>query len=271
MTPFFVTAAYCATLGLLGLVIGSFLNVVACRVPNGQSILRPPSACPKCGTRIAARDNIPLVGYLLLGGKCRHCRAPIAFRYPLVELATGALWAAAGWRLAQLRLGYWTNIGVGVLWLGFVSAAVVTFLVDYEHMIVLDEISIGGCMIALATSPFVPTGLAGALTGAAAGFGASVLILWLGGIAFKKQIAEARKTDPDMNTALGWGDVKLMAFYGAFLGWYAVPMVFLIASVSGALVGIAVKLRSSSASSALPFAPFLSVAAVAALLVPGLR
>lgn len=298
---------YAGVLGVLGLAVGSFLNVVAYRTPNGISILTPPSACPRCGSRIAAYDNLPIVGYLALGGKCRNCRERIPIRYLLAEAATGALWAATGWKIAQLELGYWTNIAVGLIWLAFVSAAVVTFIVDYDFLIILDEISIGGCVLALALSPIVPYlhhahdkadfstyhmilagmmpdapawqwSLVSSVLGAAVGFGFSVLILYMGNAAFQKQIEAARKHDPDVKTALGWGDVKLMAFYGAFQGWLAVFLIFIIASVLGAIIGAAVKLRTGdpsglrgieglksrwrTSSSVIPFGPFLVAASL---------
>ncbi len=303
----FVCAVYSGVLFLVGLAVGSFLNVVAYRVPRGMSILRPPSACPRCGAGIRARDNIPIVGYLLLGGKCRQCGRRISPRYPLVELATGLLWAATGWKMALLEPGSWTNVAVGLVWLAFVSAAVVTFLVDLDHLIVLDEISLGGAALALCLSPFLPVlhrahdraaffesnplvalllpdgppwlwSAASSVSGAVVGFGFSLLILWMGNAAFRKQIAEARKTDPDIQSALGWGDVKLMAFYGAVQGWVAVFFIFLVASVLGAAAGCAVKLWSGdpggqtgwkgvrarwrSSGSVLPFAPFLAVASL---------
>lgn len=311
----FVSMAYCGTLFLIGLAMGSFLNVVAYRVPRGMSLLRPPSACPHCGVGIAAYDNIPVVGYLLLGGKCRRCRRRIPARYLLTEIATGLLWAATGWKIAHLGLGYWTDVAVGLVWLAFVSAAIVTFLVDLDHMIVLDEISLGGAALALVLSPLLPAlhhahdraaffardplpalllpdappwqwSGAAALLGAAAGCGFSVLILYMGNAAFRKQIAEARKRDPDIRSALGWGDVKLMVFYGAFQGWIAVLHIFLVASILGAAAGCAVKLWSGdpgglsgwagikarwhSSASVLPFAPFLVIASLAFFFQDGL-
>ncbi len=298
---------YAGVLFLCGLAIGSFLNVVIYRVPAGLSILRPPSSCPKCHREIWARDNLPLLGWLLLGGKCRFCQAPISPRYPLNELATGLLWAAVGWRMAGFSYGFWQNIGLGLAGLAFVSALVVTFWVDWDWRIILDEISLGGTIIALAAAAAVPAlhhaarqgefsrhypllaqlfagypawaeSLLAALLGLATGLGFSLLIYYLGGLAFRKQIEAAQKEDPDIESALGWGDVKLMAFLGAFLGWYGVFFIFVAGSLLGAAVGVALKIRSGdsggksglagwlerwrSGNSVVAFGPFLAMAAL---------
>ena len=298
---------YASVLFATGLLIGSFLNVVVYRAPLGMSLLSPPSSCPKCGSRIAARDNVPVFGWLLLGGKCRSCRAPISIRYPAVELATGILWAMTGWRLAGVTHGYYADILAGLLELTFVSAMVVTFLVDWDHQIILDEISIGGLVVSLVAAPLLPAlhhaesadafaahhallarvlddapdwsrSLCAALGGAAVGLAFSLFIYLLGNIAFRKQIEEARKDDPDIDSALGIGDVKLMTCFGAFLGWQAVIFIFLAGSVTGALAGSVLKIRSGdpggatglaglrrrweSGNSVLPFGPFLVVGAL---------
>ncbi len=298
---------YAGVLFFCGLAIGSFLNVVIYRVPAGLSLLKPPSSCPKCKKEIFARDNLPVLGWLLLGGKCRFCRARISIRYPLNELATGLLWAAVGWRLAGVQYGFWQNIGLGLAGLGFVSALLVTFWVDWDWRIILDEISLGGCGLSLAAAalpalhhaarpddfsghypvlsrlcsgyPPWAESLAAALLGLAVGLGFSLLIYFLGGIAFRKQIAAAQKEDPDIESALGWGDVKLMAFFGAFLGWYGVLFIFVAGSLLGAAVGGFLKFRSGDAggksglagwlerwrsgNSVLAFGPFLALAALA--------
>lgn len=298
---------YTGVLFVTGLAIGSFLNVVVYRVPLGLSIISPPSACPACGTRIRARDNIPLFGWLFLGGRCRACRQPISVRYPLVELATGLLWAGVGWRLAGLERGFAADVFTGLLELAFVSAMVVTFLIDWDHRIILDEISLGGTGVAFVTSLLLPelhhaaTGAAFAdhhpfldsvlgdtaawarsgaasLVGAGVGLGFSLLIAGVGNLAFRRAIAEARRHDPDVDTALGLGDVKLMTFFGAFLGWKSVLFVFIAASLVGAVFGSIMKYRSGDAGgetgwkgvvrrwrsgdSVLPFGPFLVTGAL---------
>lgn len=300
---------YCCTLGCFGLAIGSFLNVVAYRVPKGISLLHPPSTCPKCGRRIPARDNIPVLGWLLLRGKCRACHAPVSWRYPVVEAVTGALWAMEGWRLADLAPNLAGNTALGVLELAFLSSLVVTFLIDWDYTIILDEISLGGTAVALAASALLPVlhqaatpqqyrafhpilawyvgtepawlcGLAASGCGLLLGAGFSLFIYFAGSAAFKKQIEQARKVDAEIDSALGIGDIKLMAFYGALLGWQAVFAIFIIGSVSGAICGSAMKLADGSSggktgwaglaerwrtgSSVIPFGPFLSLGALAA-------
>ncbi len=304
-----VTLVYVAVLFVLGTAIGSFLNVVVYRAPVGMSLTEPPSSCPKCGARIPARDNLPILGWILLGGKCRRCRAGISVRYPLVEFATGILWAVVGWRLAGTAGGYLTGILAGLVELAFVSAMIVTFLVDLDHRIILDEISLGGTGVALVASALLPglhhadspelfalrnpllaewlsgagapawlAGLTASFAGALAGLAFSLAIYFLGNLAFRKQIEEARREDPDIDSALGLGDVKLMTCFGAFLGWLAVPVIFMFASVMGAIVGSVGKIASgdpggktglaglanrwNTGDSVLPFGPFLVMAAL---------
>jgi leader peptidase (prepilin peptidase)/N-methyltransferase len=294
---------YAGVLFIAGLLVGSFLNVAIYRLPLGLSLAEPPSHCPKCGRRVAARDNVPVLGWLFLGGKCRHCRRPISWRYPAVELITGLLWAWEGWRLASLDQGYWANILAGVLELAFLSSLVVTFLVDWDHQIILDEISLGGLALAVLASPWTPfqhwaaafsfrrlsprfleeaptwsLALADSLIGALAGLALSLGLYFLGNICFRRQIEAARREDPDIDSALGLGDVKLMAFYGAFFGWPAVFAIFFIAALSCALVGTIMKLRSGdpggaggwrswanrwrSGGSVVPLGPFLAFGAL---------
>lgn len=302
-----VTWLYIVMLFAAGLAVGSFLNVVICRLPFGLSLSQPPSSCPKCGSRIQARDNIPLLGWLLLRGKCRRCGAPISWRYPAVELATGLLWAAEGWRLAGMTAGYWVNVFTGLLELAFIAAMIVTVLVDWDHRIILDEISLGGLLVALPVSALIPSlhhaadaavfdqyhpilavwlggwpawarGLGVSLLGAATGLAFSLAIYFLGNVMFRSRIEAARQIDPEIDSALGLGDVKLMAFLGALLGWEAVWFIFLAASVLGAAAGVVLKVRSGSSGGAtgwagwrnrwasgdsvIPFGPFLSAAAL---------
>lgn len=303
---------YAGVLFVMGLAMGSFLNVVAYRAPLEISLLEPPSSCPSCGKRIWARDNLPLLGWLRLGGKCRFCRAPISMRYPLVELAAGLLWAAVGWRVAGMQFGYWSNVLVGLAELAFVSAMLVTFLVDMDFLIILDEISLGGTAAAilasallsplhhaetpaafaafypllgdwLGDSPAWLSGLAASLIGLAAGLAFSLFIYYVGNWAFKKQIEAAQQDDPEIDSALGLGDVKLMALFGAFLGWRAVVFIFPAGSIIGAMAGSAMKIASGdpegkkglaglrarwrNGDSVLPFGPFLVVGALLYLFV----
>ena len=209
--------------------------------------------------------------------------------------------------MAGLAGGYWNNVLIGLVELAFVSAMIVTFLVDLDHRIILDEISLGGTGVALAASMLLPglhradtpfrlalhdpllaellggapawlAGLASSAAGAAAGLLFSLVIYFLGSLLFRKRIEEARKEDPDIDSALGIGDVKLMTCLGAFLGWLAVPVIFMAASILGALVGSIGKIVSGdsggkpglsglanrwrSGNSVLPFGPFLAMAAL---------
>ncbi len=297
---------YAGVLFFCGLAVGSFLNVVIYRAPAGVSLLRPPSSCPKCHKVLLARDNVPVVSWIRLGGKCRFCQTPISWRYPLNELVTGLLWGAVGWRLAYCDFGMGQNIGLGLLGLAFVSAMLVTFWVDWDWRIILDEISVGGALLSLVGAGLVPElhhaaradefvayypllglllagyppwaeSLLAALLGLVVGLGFSLLIYYVGTVAFRDQIAAARKEDPDIESALGWGDVKLMAFLGAFLGWYAVLFIFVVGSLLGAVVGGIMKMRSGSTggrsglsgwlarwrsgNSVVAFGPFLALAA----------
>lgn len=298
---------YVGVLFVAGLAIGSFLNVVVYRVPLGMNLLRPPSTCPSCGTRIAASDNIPVFGWLFLLGRCRTCSNPISIRYPLVELATGFLWGYAGWRLAELEYGFWPNVFMGLLTLAFLSAMVVTFLIDLDFQIILDEISLGGLVAALWSAPLLPAwhhalsladfmrydpatahvfgdadpwlrSLGASFFGGVVGFAFSMAIYYLANMVFREQIEEARLEDPEIDSALGLGDVKLMAFFGAFLGWLSVVVIFLGGSLIGAVAGSVMKYVSGtpgeetgwagicarwrSGNSVLPFGPFLVTAAI---------
>ncbi len=305
--PLTLHVLYAATLFVLGTVIGSFLNVVIYRLPLGLSLLRPPSHCPGCGKPVRMRDNVPVLGWLLLRGRCRDCRTRISVRYPAVELANGLLWAAVGWKLAGMTAGMGTNIAVGVLGVAFVSAMLVVFFIDLDHFIIPDVISLGGLVVALAAAPLLPVlhraatdwdfsqwhvfldailgpapawlrSLSVSATGAAVGLAFSLVIYYLGTAAFRRQIEAARREDPEVDSALGLGDVKLMTLFGALFGAFAVVFVFLAGSVLGVVVGSWMKVRSGSdngenglaglrerwrsGSSVIPFGPFLTVAAV---------
>lgn len=307
ITPDMLPWIYAAVLFLVGLAVGSFLNVVIYRAPLDKSLLNPPSHCPRCNTRIRARDNIPVLGWLLLGGKCRDCRLPISPRYPLIELATGLLWAFAGARLARLPYGFYDNILLGLVAVAFVSAMVVTFFVDLDHLIILDEISLGGTVLSLAAAvavpalhhaahplqfatyhPFLNSYFAGrsgwqqslctAMVGLVAGLALSYALYFSANIAFKKQIEAARETDPEIDSALGLGDVKFMALAGALLGAPGAFFTLFAGAIIGSVAGTVLKLCAGSpegktglaglanrwrtGDSVFPFGPFLVIAAL---------
>ena len=220
--------------GLCGLTVGSFLNVVIWRLPRGQNLSRPRSSCPGCKSLIRWFDNIPVLSWLLLRGRCRRCRTPIAVRYPVVELLTGALfvWAA-------LVFGHHL-VTLVVACLALAALVAITYI-DWDHKIIPDAISKPGAALAILTAPFtllpqhpaslIPgaqpglDALAIALVGAAVGGGIILAIRWIGAALLKKE-------------AMGLGDVKLMAFLGALVGPLHVLYVLMIGSVAGAVIGL---------------------------------
>ncbi len=206
-------------LALLGLAVGSFLNVVIARVPAGESIVRPRSKCPKCGYQLAWYDNIPVVSWLLLRGKCRSCRTPISARYPLVELLTAVLFL-----LAYQRFG-WTYELVGGLTL--ITLLVPLTFIDAEHWILPHELTLPGIVLGILLS--VPLGLeafvASAL-GAAIAFFSFRLMEYLGWKIFQKE-------------ALGAGDKFLFALIGAFLTYRPLLGVIFFAALQGSVFGVA--------------------------------
>src|SRR5216110_1322872 len=202
----------------LGACIGSFLNVCIYRLPQDESVLRPASRCPRCATPIAWRDNIPLLSWLLLGARCRACRAPIQARYPLVEAATGALAVLA-------LVGFGPSPAAAVAFLFTAALLLITFI-DLDHRFIPDEVSLPGIVVGLA-SAFLPGRIApaDALLGVLIGGGVLWTVAW----------GYERWTGVE---GMGYGDVKLLAMIGAFLGWQAVPAVLVVASLTGSLAGM---------------------------------
>jgi len=239
--------------GVLGLVVGSFLNVVAARVPAGGSVMRPRSACPRCGHPIRNRDNLPVVSWVALRGRCRDCSEPISVRYPLVEAATGLLFAAVGWRF-----------GADVVlpaYLFFAAISVVLTLIDLDTRRLPDAIVLPAYPVALALG-VVTVGSHGwwplerALTGGAVLTGLYLALWYITG-----------------GRGLGYGDVKLAGLvggYAAWLGWG--PLV--VAGFGGFLLGGAVGVLLMAAGragrrTALPFGPFMLAAAWLAVFAGG--
>jgi len=233
--------------GLFGLLIGSFLNVVIYRLPRGQSLVTPPSTCPGCGSRIRPIDNIPVLSWILLGGKCHRCGAPISIQSPIVELATGLLFLLVAWLTPAGPLL--------VARLLFVVILVVLFGIDLHHQILPNVITLPGIAIGFLFSLVTPPGWMNSLIGIALG----------GGILYAIAAAyyAVRREE-----GLGMGDVKMLAMIGAFLGWKAVLVTLILSSFAGALVGIGIiALSRGSMRLALPFGTFLAVGAVAAMIV----
>jgi leader peptidase (prepilin peptidase) / N-methyltransferase len=234
-------------LALFGLVIGSFLNVCIGRLPAGESIVSPGSRCPSCHASIAWYDNIPIVSYVVLRGRCRTCRVRISARYPFTEALTA---------LAFVLQGLWFHDDVSLLAQRLVLTAllVVLFGTDLETQRLPNVITYPGMAAGLVFSVWVPPGLVACAIGAAVGAGILLGVRW----------TWKRVTGVD---GMGLGDVKMMALLGAFLGWRQIGVVLFLASLSGAVVGVALALtRRRSLQARLPFGTFLAVAAFVASL-----
>ncbi|RMF83774.1 MAG: prepilin peptidase [Nitrospirae bacterium] len=225
----------------LGLIVGSFLNVCIHRLPRRESVVSPPSHCPACGRRIRPWDNVPVLAWLWLRGRCRDCGARISIRYPLVEAANGGLWGIVAWTYGP------TLEAVAVAC--FLSALLVVTLIDLDHQIIPDRITLPGIPLAW----LVAVGL-GRLTWLDATLGAAIPAgLFLAVVYLSRG-------------GMGLGDVKLVAMIGAFLGWRLALLTILLAAVSGSLVGVAMMLfLGKGRKTAVPFGPFLALGAVASL------
>lgn len=268
LLPQFMDAAL---LGLLGLLIGSFLNVVIYRLPvmmeaqwkaecadlAGQelpestpfNLMTPRSRCQKCGHPLSWFENIPLLSYLVLRGKCRHCHAPFSLRYPAVELATGALFFFCGWRFGLTP--------AALAWCGFAAALLTLGMIDWDTTLLPDDITLpllwAGLIAAALGWSRVP--LAESLWGAVGGYMSLWLVYWGFKLATGKE-------------GMGYGDFKLFAALGAWFGWQALIPMILMASVIGAVIGIAMKFSSGLREGGyVPFGPFLAGAGLTALFV----
>ena len=244
---------------VVGLCVGSFLNVVVYRLPEHMSLAKPASHCPGCGAPIKWYDNIPVLSYLLLGGKCRHCKCRISPRYLLVELLNAVLWLFCYWRFGAASLPY------AVLCMAVCSVFICVALIDFSHRIIFDRfqlILLGLGLIALFLSPrtLVMTrdeligNLIEKLIGGVVGYGSFLLIGLL--------VGKVMKTE-----ALGGGDVKLAGVAGLFLGWQKLILGVMIASVGMIfLIGILRRVRGDERGREYPFAPFLAIGFTASML-----
>jgi len=253
---------------LLGLLIGSFLNVVIHRLPimmerdwrlqcaelaaqpaptfEPLSLVSPRSRCPHCGRQIAALENVPILSYLLLKGRCNGCGKPIGLRYPLVEAITGLLFGYAAWRYGA------TIAAAGALL--FITAMIALTCIDFDTQLLPDDITLpllwAGLLLNLGNTF---TTLPNAVIGAAAGYLALWAVYWLFKLATGKE-------------GMGYGDFKLLAAIGAWLGWQLLPQVILLSSLVGAVVGIAlIVLARQGRNVPIPFGPYLATAGVIAL------
>lgn len=240
-------AAQTAFVTVLGLCVGSFLNVCIYRIPRGGSVLRPRSRCPGCEYELRWYDNIPVISYALLLGRCRRCRSRISMRYPIVEVLTALVF------LAHFALFGWTALLV--VRLLFACALIVLFAIDLEHHILPNVITLSGLAAGLVFSLVFPPGIVDALLGALLGGG----VLWLIGEAYYRFSGQ---------DGMGGGDVKMLAMVGAFLGWKLVLVTLVLSSIGGSLVGlIVILLRRGGLKHALPYGTFLALAALTASLV----
>jgi leader peptidase (prepilin peptidase)/N-methyltransferase len=240
MTPYLTLSLFAL---VTGMIVGSFLNVCICRMPKGESVVFPPSHCPRCDYRIRWYDNIPLVSYLVLRGNCRGCGMHISIQYPLVELLNGLLSLA-------LFLRFGPTLPFLVLFL-FCSALVVITFIDLEHQIIPDEISLSGIVIGFIFSFFLQghswlNSLLGILLG-----GGSLLL-----VAYCYQWLTGKE-------GMGGGDIKLLAMMGAFLGWKSILFIIFASSLIGSVVGITIMLvQKKDSKLAIPFGPYLAFGAV---------
>jgi len=235
-----------AIVAFLGLAIGSFLNVVVHRLPRHESLVSPGSRCPSCGYALRAADNIPVLSYVVLRGRCRQCRIRISARYPLVELATAVLFV-----LHYFVFGWTPLLAIRLL---FVASMVALFAIDLEHRLLPDAITLPGVVIGLVASVVLPPGFRDALIGVVAGGG----VLWAIGEAYYRYSGEE---------GMGGGDVKMLAMIGAFLGWQQVMFTLVFSSIAGSVIGlIVIAIKRGGMKYALPFGTFLSIAAVVASL-----
>ena len=236
---------------LAGLCIGSFLNVCIWRIPRDESIAWPGSHCPACNHAIAPWDNVPLLSWLILNGKCRHCKAPISPRYFVVELLAGALFAA-------LWLVHGWTLQTPVYFL-FAGALILGTFVDFDHLILPDRVTLGGMAAGLVLSVAFPAlqgqterlpALLHSLIGLALGYGLLWLVATLGRLALKRE-------------AMGMGDVKLLGAIGACLGWPAVLFTIFVSSLSGTVLGLAfIAAGKKELQSKIPYGPHIALAAV---------
>ncbi len=250
---------------LFGLIVGSFLNVCIVRLPRGRSIAKPPSHCPRCKEPIRFYDNIPIISFLLLRGKCRSCGEPISWRYPLVELMNGLFYV---WIMHEFGPG-----GEALLTMVFCSALIVITFIDFDHQIIPDIITLPGILVGLSLAPFFMFPLADTLPfhldrlmphdgvyltafvnsfiGMIMGGAPLFIIGWLW--------EKLRHVE-----AMGGGDIKLMGMVGSFLGWKGALLTIMLGALSGSLVGVLlIVLKRHKMEKVIPFGPFLAAGAVA--------
>ncbi len=254
---------------LVGLILGSFLNVCIVRLPHGLSIATPPSHCPRCEQPIKFYDNIPVISYFLLRGKCRTCGLPISRRYPLVELLNALIYL---WVYRELGLN-----GEALIVMALCSSLIVITFIDLDHQIIPDSITLPGMVLGLVAAPFFMPALSGPLpflgdrllswprlegfVHSLIGLVSGAAPLFLLGWSWEK----LRHVE-----AMGGGDVKLMGMFGSFLGWKSALLIIMLGAIAGSVVGVAlILLKKQKAENVIPFGPFLAAGALATMLYGG--
>ena len=232
--------------GLLGALIGSFLNVCIYRLPRQESIAWPGSHCPKCSHPIAWYDNIPILSYLTLAGRCRHCAVRIPFRYPLVEVLNASGYVGLLWVFGPSL--------VAVAYCLFYSALLVVAGTDLTHKIIPNAVTFPGIIVGIVCAATVlPLGFLDSLLGVLVGGGILWLLAWASPYLFGKE-------------GMGGGDIKLLAMIGAFLGWKPALMTIMVGSLLGSLVGVTlIAAQVIKREDYIPFGPFLVCGALVAL------
>ena len=241
---------------VFGLIIGSFLNVCIYRIPEGLSVVSPSPRCTSCGAPIKFYDNIPILSYIILMGRCRSCGTKLSVKYPLIEFINAVLYV-----IVLNRVGY-DSPWVLLSYLAFVSALVVIFLIDLEHQIIPNSITLPGIPIAIVLGstilpdPLLPGNLLGikaSVAGCLAGGGSFYLIAVFGKAVFKKD-------------AMGGGDIKMMAMAGGLLGWKGILLTTFLASLLGSIIGISlILIKGKEWGARIPFGPYLALGAFISL------
>ena len=228
---------------IFGTIVGSFLNVCIHRLPEGQSVIVPPSFCPNCHQRIKFYDNIPILSFLYLRGKCRNCKHIIPMTYPAVEVLAG-LMSLALFQKFTLSIAYF-------VYLPFCLSLIVITFIDLKHRLIPDVITLPGIVVGLTTSPLLQeVSIFDSIIGIASGGG----LLFL--VASGYHLLTGRE-------GMGGGDIKLLAMIGAFLGWQSIPLTIFVGSSLGSLVGLTLMAKGGKGRRyAIPFGPFLAIGAM---------
>ena len=244
---------------IVGMILGSFFNVLIYRLPREESIIMPGSKCPACGRPILPHENIPIISYILLQGKCAGCKKNISIQYPLVEFVTGALslvlWYTFVFDFISIELNWW-DYPTLILQVATLLILIPVSVIDYHHYIIPDSITLGGLVLGIAVS-FIPGQLTPvqSLVGVAVGGGTLLSIGYIGQFLFRKK------------EAMGGGDIKLLAFVGAVFGWKIALLTITFGALFGSIIGLVMMaIKVLPKDHKIPFGPFLAVGTWVALL-----